>query len=98
MKWRTHSLVSLVALALLSSLAGACASLGFTPYLGMDAEQIAAATKDKSAAAGCTSAKGAGYSITTVYVNSDKGLLSSTKITPDCGVEFGADLPPAPPR
>jgi len=73
-----------------------CASLGMSPYLGMDAAEIQATARIKDAAAGCLSAKGAGYSITHVYVNTDKGMLSSAEISPDCSVKFGADLPPRP--
>lgn len=74
MKW-----VIVVILPLLS----ACVGMGMG---GMSAEQIAAAAKDKSSAAGCTTYTGAGGQFQAMFVNNDKTFnTGGGKTTVKCG-------------
>ena len=62
-----------VIVAGLLALAG-CAGLGFA---GMSADQITAASKDKSSSSGCSSFTGAGGKAVAAFTNTDKGTLNS---------------------
>lgn len=65
-------------------LATGCAALGGMG--GMSAEQIAAAAKDKSSAAGCTTYTGAGGQFQAMFVNNDKTFgTGGGKTTVKCG-------------
>ena len=89
-----------IAFAAASMLAG-CAGFGMG---GMNADQIAAASKDKSSSAGCTQYVGTGGSFIAAYTNTDKGTLNSGggTVTIKCGpVDFtftdaGKAAPTAP--
>jgi len=51
-----------------------CAGFGMG---GMSADQIVAASKDKSSSAGCTYYTGAGGQFVAAYTNTDKGSLNT---------------------
>ena len=73
--------------SMLSFLTG-CAGFGMG---GMSADQIAAASKDKSSSAGCTQYIGTGGSFIAAYTNTDKGTLNTGggSVTIKCGpVDF----------
>ncbi len=71
----------LLALPLL--LLAGCAGFGMG---GMDAEQIAAAAKDKSSAAGCTQYTGTGGQFSAMFVNNDRTFgTGGGKTTVKCG-------------
>ena len=53
-----------------------CGAMGGTMG-GMNAEQIAAASKDKSSSAGCTQYTGTGGSFVAAYTNTDKGTVGT---------------------
>lgn len=57
---------------------------------GMSAEQLRAWAKVKDANAGCVSAKYAGVSINTSWINADKGIPVSAVIDPDCKITLMA--------
>jgi len=70
----------LLALPLLAG----CAGFGMG---GMNADQIAAASKDKSSSAGCTQYVGTGGSFIAAYTNTDKGTVGTGggTVTIKCG-------------
>lgn len=62
---------------------GGCVGMGMG---GMSAEQIAAAAKDKSSAAGCTTYTGTGGQFQAMFVNNDKTFgTGGGKTTVKCG-------------
>lgn len=75
---------ALVGMLALASLQG-CGLV--PPNMGaMSAEQINAATKDKSSAAGCTQYTGTGGQFTALFVNNDKTFgTAGGKTTIKCG-------------
>lgn len=69
------------ALILAFGLLAGCAAMGGN----LSAEQIAAASRDKSASAYCLTFTGAGGQVQTLYVNTDKSTISNGKSTLKCG-------------
>lgn len=70
-------------IALLTFLLAGCAGFGMG---GMSAEQIAAAAKDKSSAAGCTQYTGTGGQFNAMFVNNDRTFgTGGGKTTIKCG-------------
>lgn len=79
---------ALLAIAILPLAVVGCAGFGMG---GMSADQISAASKDKSSSAGCTQYIGTGGSFIAAYTNTDKGTLNSGggTVTIKCGpVDF----------
>jgi hypothetical protein len=62
----------------------ACAGLGQN-FNSMTADQIAAATKDKSASASCIQFTGTGGQFSALHMNNDKGSIQSGSASLKCG-------------
>lgn len=75
--------MKMILIASSAVLLSACAGLGMG---GMSAEQIAAAAKDKSSAAGCTQYTGTGGQFSAMFVNNDRTFgTGGGKTTIKCG-------------
>lgn len=69
---------------LLAPLLAGCAGLGAN-FNSMTADQIAAATKDKSASASCIQFTGTGGQFSALHMNNDKGTIAAGSATLKCG-------------
>lgn len=74
-----------ILLAIVLLLLTACAGLGGAGYGQMNADQIAAAVKDKNSSASCIEFTGTGGQFRALSLNNDSGVIKSGTATLDCG-------------